>query len=43
MAHVANPPLSRQLLHALAGRWWLLVLRGIFAILFGVFAPLGPE
>jgi uncharacterized membrane protein HdeD (DUF308 family) len=37
MAHVANPPLApRVLLHALAKHWWLLLLRGICAILFGV-------
>jgi uncharacterized membrane protein HdeD (DUF308 family) len=36
MAQVANPPLPRLLLHALAKQWWLLLLRGICAILFGV-------
>jgi len=36
MAYVANPPLEpRLLLHALAKNWWLLLLRGICAIVFG--------
>jgi hypothetical protein len=37
MTHVANPALEPyRLLHALAKSWWLLLLRGICAILFGV-------
>ena len=42
MAQVANPPLPRLLLHALAKHWWLLLLRGICAILFGVLTFVWP-
>jgi uncharacterized membrane protein HdeD (DUF308 family) len=37
MTHVANPSLApRLMLHALCRNWWLLLLRGIVAIVFGV-------
>src|SRR5262245_22497666 len=43
MAYVANPPLEpRLLLHALAKNWWLLLLRGICAIVFGVLTFVWP-
>jgi uncharacterized membrane protein HdeD (DUF308 family) len=43
MAHVANPPLGpRLLLHTLAKNWWLLLLRGICAILFGILTFIWP-
>src|SRR5258708_9210857 len=43
MAHVANPPLGPGLLlHPLAKNWWLLRLRGICAILFGVLTFVWP-
>jgi uncharacterized membrane protein HdeD (DUF308 family) len=43
MTHVANPPLeARLLLHSLANNWWLLLLRGICAILFGVLTFVWP-
>src|SRR5262249_35898328 len=42
MAHVASPPVPGLLLHALAKNWWLLLLRGICAILFGVLTFVWP-
>jgi uncharacterized membrane protein HdeD (DUF308 family) len=43
MAYVANPPLGpRVLLHGLAKHWWLLLLRGICAIVFGVLTFVWP-
>ena len=43
MTHVATPPLGpRVLLPALAKHWWLLLLRGICAILFGVLTFVWP-
>src|ERR1700745_3030607 len=36
MTHVASPPVPGLMLHALAKHWWVLLLRGICAILFGV-------
>ena len=38
-----RPPIAGGLLlHALARNWWLLLLRGIFAILFGALTFLWP-
>ncbi len=42
MAHVASPPVPGLLLHALAKHWWLLLLRGICATLFGVLTFVWP-
>src|SRR6476660_7266817 len=35
-------PFGRPMLHALARRWWLILLRGIVAILFGILAFVWP-
>ena len=37
-----NPPASGIMLDALARNWWLILLRGIFAILFGVLTFVWP-
>ena len=37
-----QPNLTFALLHALAENWWLLLIRGIVAIAFGVLALLWP-
>jgi uncharacterized membrane protein HdeD (DUF308 family) len=43
MTHVASPPFeSRPMVHALARNWWLLLLRGIAAIVFGVLTFFWP-
>lgn len=43
MAHVITPPLASGLmLHALAKNWWLILLRGICAILFGLLTVAMP-
>src|SRR5260221_101749 len=42
MTHVASPPVPGLLLHALAKHWWVLLLRGICAILFGVLTFVWP-
>ena len=38
-----QPNLTFALLHALAENWWLLLIRGIVAIAFGVLALLWPD
>src|SRR5258708_22517018 len=42
MTHVGSPPVPGLLLHALAKHWWVLLLRGICAILFGVLTFVWP-
>jgi uncharacterized membrane protein HdeD (DUF308 family) len=37
-----TPPLGRPMLHALAKNWWLVLLKGICAIVFGVLAFIWP-
>src|SRR5262245_39665431 len=39
---VDTPPFGRPMLHALAKNWWLLLLKGICAIVFGVLAFIWP-
>jgi len=42
VAHSDLSPIPRPMLHALAKSWWLVLLRGIAAIIFGVLAFVWP-
>ena len=42
VAHSDIAPAPRPMLHALAKAWWLVLLRGIAAIVFGVLAFVWP-
>ena len=39
---IRSTPLRRTLLHTLAKNWWMLLLRGICAIVFGILAFVWP-
>jgi uncharacterized membrane protein HdeD (DUF308 family) len=41
-AHISHPIAGHMLLHALAKNWWLVLLRGIAAIIFGALAISWP-
>src|SRR5215813_14549392 len=42
VAHSEVAPVPRPMLHAMAKGWWLVLLRGIAAIVFGVLAFVWP-